>query len=225
MDEYYRSYYQSVHSCGSTGLANDRLQIDIEAPHHRSHFGRVLELGAGNLGHVGHVRHAFDTYIAADIRTPPDLAGWSVLDTFETLPDSGRWFAEVDAQDLPFHDASFDRLVTSCLLMHLDRPEEALAEWRRVVRSGGTLDLLIPCDPGLAVRTYRMLFSRPKSRRLGFDQFDLVNALDHKRPVNSLVVLAREVFRDDRLATDWYPFRFVPSWNLNSHVVVRVHRA
>jgi ubiquinone/menaquinone biosynthesis C-methylase UbiE len=46
-------------------------------------------------------------------------------------------FLEGDAQKLEFPDASFDRCRTERMLMHLDHPEQALAEMVRVVRPGG----------------------------------------------------------------------------------------
>jgi ubiquinone/menaquinone biosynthesis C-methylase UbiE len=46
-------------------------------------------------------------------------------------------FIEGDAQHLTFPDASFDRCRTERMLMHLDDPEQALAEMVRVVRPGG----------------------------------------------------------------------------------------
>lgn len=48
-------------------------------------------------------------------------------------------FVVGDAQHLAFADASFDRCRAERVLMHLDDPERALAEMRRVVRSGGRL--------------------------------------------------------------------------------------
>lgn len=46
-------------------------------------------------------------------------------------------FVVGDAQHLMFADASFDRCRAERLLMHLDHPEQALAEMVRVVRPGG----------------------------------------------------------------------------------------
>jgi SAM-dependent methyltransferase len=205
------------------GCANGRLQADLERPYAEEHFDSVLELGAGSLGHIDSVRHSYRRYVAADIRTPDDHTGWTNLGT-ATLPEAtGRYFATFDARRIPFDEGTFDRLVATCLVMHLDDPLEALTDWRRVVRVGGVLDILVPCDPGLLVRVYRTLISRRRAVSLGFDQFDLVNALDHKRPVGSLLVIARHVFSADQLEVDWYPFR-IPSWNLNSHLVLRARR-
>jgi|GEM_PF-327180 len=225
VDDYYANYYGKVHGGAATGAANAKLQHDLERPHEGKHFDWVLELGAGNLSHISHVQHSFDTYVAGDIRTPQSLEGWHVLKQGEVPSSSGRHFVELDAQTLSFEDASFDRLAATCLLMHLDDPESALRDWRRVVRPGGVLDILIPCDPGAAVRLYRALFSRRRAKKLGFEYFDLVNASDHKRPVGSLLTITRYVFADDDMQIDWFPFGHIPSWNANSHLVLRVRRA
>ncbi|TAJ99363.1 methyltransferase domain-containing protein [bacterium] len=46
-------------------------------------------------------------------------------------------FREGDAEALPFPDESFDAVVMNFGLLHLGRPEKALAEMHRVLRSGG----------------------------------------------------------------------------------------
>jgi SAM-dependent methyltransferase len=46
-------------------------------------------------------------------------------------------FKEGDAQNLPFADASFDRVLANFALLHLADPERACAEAFRVLKSGG----------------------------------------------------------------------------------------
>ena len=46
-------------------------------------------------------------------------------------------FREGDAQNLPFPDASFDRVVANFALLHLASPERACAEAARVLKPGG----------------------------------------------------------------------------------------
>src|SRR5881394_2566771 len=46
-------------------------------------------------------------------------------------------FREGDAQNLPFPDASFDRVVANFALLHLAKPERAMAEACRVLTPGG----------------------------------------------------------------------------------------
>ncbi len=48
---------------------------------------------------------------------------------------------QADAHELPFDDASFDAVVGNFLILHLGRPEQAAAEFARVLRPGGRLAL------------------------------------------------------------------------------------
>jgi SAM-dependent methyltransferase len=53
----------------------------------------------------------------------------------------GLEFRQADAHELPFDDASFDAVVGNFLILHLGRPEQAMAEAVRVLRRGGALAL------------------------------------------------------------------------------------
>ena len=53
----------------------------------------------------------------------------------------GLDFREADAHALPFEDGSFDAVVGNFLILHLGRPEQAMAEFARVLRPGGRLAL------------------------------------------------------------------------------------
>lgn len=48
-------------------------------------------------------------------------------------------FENADAYDLPFPDASFERVLATQVLLHLDEPWRAVAEMRRVLTPGGRL--------------------------------------------------------------------------------------
>lgn len=60
-------------------------------------------------------------------------------------------FEAGDAAALPFPDARFDAVVMSFGLLHLDRPDLALAEAHRVLRPGGRLAFTVWATPDAAV--------------------------------------------------------------------------
>jgi SAM-dependent methyltransferase len=60
-------------------------------------------------------------------------------------------FRAGDAEALPFPDARFDAVVMSFGLLHLGRPDQALAEARRVLRPRGRLAFTVWATPDVAV--------------------------------------------------------------------------
>jgi len=60
-------------------------------------------------------------------------------------------FRTGDAQALPFPDAAFDAVVMSFGLLHLARPDQALAEAHRVLRPGGRVGFTVWAKPDEAV--------------------------------------------------------------------------
>jgi SAM-dependent methyltransferase len=54
---------------------------------------------------------------------------------------------EGDAEDLPFADGTFDAIVSSFGIHHVPRPELALAECKRVLRSGGRMAFTVWATP------------------------------------------------------------------------------
>jgi SAM-dependent methyltransferase len=63
----------------------------------------------------------------------------------------GVRFEEGDAESMPFADGSFDAVVMSFGLLHLARPEQAVAEAYRVLRAGGRFAYTVWAPPDEAV--------------------------------------------------------------------------
>ena len=176
-------------------------------PAHR--FERVLEVGAGTGAHFPYVRHSFREYHVTDLDPEAlDVARKRA----ETTAHDGTWVFETQsASGLRYPDQTFDRLVATHVLEHLYHPHAVLREWRRVVRMGGVISVLLPTDPGLAWRTGRRFGPRRHARRLGLD-YDYVMAREHVNPLNNLIAFLRHDF--PRRTEGWWPWG-IPSMDLN----------
>jgi ubiquinone/menaquinone biosynthesis C-methylase UbiE len=86
----------------------------------------LLDVGCGDGGVARLLRERVRDVVAVDIE--PSSA-WE--------PAPGLAFQIADGEDLPFDDASFDLVHSKDSLHHMDRPELALLEYRRVLRPGG----------------------------------------------------------------------------------------
>lgn len=225
MAEYSDTVRGRIHASGCFGAANSRMHRALERGLDRSSFAEVLEVGAGDLDHLPHVRHACSRYVAIDLRPPS-----SGIDPEALRPRNvGRLeVVQMDGQALGFDDAAFDRVVATCVLMHMEQPVLALNEWIRVTRPGGRIDLLVPCDPGLVLRLFRWFVNERAAQRFGVSrrEYRLLNALDHVSSFARLHELARFVVEDDHdlsLRSRYLPFR-IPSWNLNGFAVLTITR-
>jgi SAM-dependent methyltransferase len=62
-----------------------------------------------------------------------------------------------DAEDLPFDDASFDAVVSTCGVMFASRPEAAAAELARVTRAGGRIALTTWTSDGNLFKMFQVM--------------------------------------------------------------------
>jgi ubiquinone/menaquinone biosynthesis C-methylase UbiE len=172
------------------------------------HIPRVLEIGAGTGEHFSFVRHQFDEYVLTDHDPQAlEVARRKIADA------KGRNVSfEVQAgNSLAYPDASFDRVVAVHVLEHIHQPHLAIKEWKRVLRKGGVLSILIPTDPGLAWRLGRHLGPRRNAIAQGI-AYDYVMAREHVNSCVNLVAILRHYFPEGRQA--WWPLR-VSSVDLN----------
>ena len=98
---------------------------------------RVLEIGVGTGANMPY--YPPDVEITAVDLSPRMLA--QAQATAARLGVAVR-LREADAQALPFPDASFDTVVTTCVFCSVPDPALGLAEVRRVLRPGGQLLML-----------------------------------------------------------------------------------
>jgi ubiquinone/menaquinone biosynthesis C-methylase UbiE len=117
--------------------ANVAGEIEYRAELAGGATGRVLEPGAGNGLNFAHYRDA-DLVVAMEpeptmLRMAAERAGDAAV-PIQLLRGS--------ADALPFADYSFDTIVVSLMLCSVSDPPATVAEYRRVLRPGGTLRFL-----------------------------------------------------------------------------------
>lgn len=179
------------------------------------HFDSVLEVGAGTGMHIKYVRHSFKEYYLTDLN--PLFMQQLNLQEYSSLP--GKVIALVeDATKLTFEDNYFDRVIAAHTLEHLCNPHEVLQEWARVLKPGGILSLVLPCDPGLFWRLGRYMMVRNKFINAGF-LYDYWMAREHINPINNLVSFVRYYFSDVR--EKWLPMH-IPSIDLNLFYIANI---
>jgi phosphatidylethanolamine/phosphatidyl-N-methylethanolamine N-methyltransferase len=184
----------------------------------KSHFSRVLEIGAGTGEHLSFVHHSFDQYVLSDLDVKTlDVAKRKLTDKFGSKVS----FETQCGERLSYADNMFDRLIAAHVLEHIYQPHIALKEWQRVVKNGGVLSILLPTDPGIAWRLGRHLGPRKQAIAQGI-AYDYVMAREHVNSCNNLIALLRHYFPDR--TESWWPFP-VPSLDMNlffvCHATVR----
>ena len=212
---FYEQFYSEVLFGGSLAAkAVRRTHTAMENPYKNYYFPKVLEVGGGKGEHIIFVKHQFDEYICSDL----------VLNKSEMPINNKISFVQANAESLPFLNNEFDRIIATCLLHHVEKPESVYSEIDRVLKPGGVATIFLSCDPGILVRMLRSITTARSAAKLGFRGFKLLNAREHRNHVMSLLEMARYHFKEKELTVRYYPLRPVKSWNLNGYVILTVNK-
>jgi ubiquinone/menaquinone biosynthesis C-methylase UbiE len=210
--EGYSEQYQDDFYRGPIGYVMKSGHRLLEKPFGKVRkFDRVLEIGAGPGAHVHFIDHDFSEYYVTDNST-------QMLSQFSSNNDPRIKTMQADAYALPFENETLDRVVASHVLEHLYKPHEVLREWNRVLKPGGVLSLILPCDPGIAWRYGRYVSTHRKNSAKGFPWGYLI-AREHVNPINNLVALIRYYF--EKYDETWWPFR-LPIIDINLVYAVNI---
>jgi phosphatidylethanolamine/phosphatidyl-N-methylethanolamine N-methyltransferase len=212
---FYECFYESVifgKGIGANAVRRTHSTME-KAWREGDHFAKVLEVGSGNGEHLDFVMHDFDQYIMLDLRKTELSSKWHSDLRIKTIKGN--------AESLPFETGEFDRVISTCLLHHVEHPELVLSEIERVLSQNGTATIFLSCDPGVAVRTLRKLTVARSAEKKGFQGYKLMISRDHRNHFGSLLEMAKFVFRKRNFNVKYYPFG-IKSWNINGYAIITI---
>ena len=211
LENYYSNHYEEVCNKGLVGIASRFVHWSLEnfpytSQSHLREEGHILEIGAGHGQHLPFVKSGYKSYLQSDLR-PENLRDQSTK-----YPNSRVEDKSVDAENLPYENAKFDRVIVTCVLIHLNDPEKALMEWKRVCRPGGRITIYIPCETGFLLRTSQMLTTRRKQSKLGYEA-DYLHYREHRYSYLYLKTLLKH-YGEPHVRIRKFPLVF-GTWNVN----------
>lgn len=166
---------------------------------------RTLEIGAGIGTHLHYENLDIQEYHCVDLR--PNV-----------LADLGKAFPKVrvvqgDCQlGLDFPDGFFNRIIAINILEHLPDLPRAVAEIGRLLAADGTVDVIIPCDPGFLYGLGRKISAERMFRKRYKQDYHWFISREHINDPGEIMSLLRNTF--DIALMRYFPC-FVPVKNLN----------
>jgi ubiquinone/menaquinone biosynthesis C-methylase UbiE len=94
---------------------------------------RILDIGCGDGFHDRHIASRGAKVVGIDISTR------RLATARQRNQVAGAQFVEMNAEKLDFPDASFDKVLSLCVIEHFDNDEKVLAEAARTLVPGGRL--------------------------------------------------------------------------------------
>lgn len=227
-EDFYSNHYSNSQSRGIQGWGNSLSATSLLRYLGNFEKDSMLELGAGSGEFTQRVlkRYSFKKYIASDL-----IPGAANPHLFAHLKggagpsqSAGEFEFQVqDAEKLSFSDELFSLVFSTCLLAHVNDPEQVVRESLRVTRSGGTVLFLAPTDPGMLNQLVKMLVTYPAMARQGIDSPGYVYAKEHRNAIHNLLAIAKVVGRQGGVKIRFRPF-FLPTWQFNLWVLIELRK-
>lgn len=145
---------------------------------------RILEIGPGDIQHIAFWRGRPTEYLLADIH--PDMLSMAEH-KLQSAKVSFRSLLVRRGRPLPLEDASVDVVVSFYSLEHLYPLAPYLADFSRVLCTGGILIGAIPAEGGLAWGGGRLLTSRRWFRKNTTIDLDKIICWEHPNFADHIV--------------------------------------
>ena len=213
IEKFYREDYDLVMGAGAVGWIWRQIHRLLDISLFDDNSKRIIEVGSGSGQHLRFTDLNFEFYCETDIRNRNSSP--------EIKKIMNSQFVVSDAQFLKeFEDDSFDALIATCLLVHLNNIHQALENWRRIVKSGGVLSIYVPCEPGMILRLARFFTTRKRIIAAGYNH-RYIHWLEHSNSYLVTISILNHVFKKDKVKIRRYPVPFL-SWNGNLFAIVTI---
>jgi ubiquinone/menaquinone biosynthesis C-methylase UbiE len=221
LNNYYKNAYQK-YLFGKGIQANGIKYFEKSLENYWNNTSKpesILELGGGNGEHIKYVENfPAKNYHLVDLRKPQNRKHLTKLTSTQKKIIK---FITANAEELPMAANFYDKVLSTCLLHHVDDPMSVMYEARRVAKIQGELAFILPTDPGILNQLVKKLVSYRKLKKISSTSPRLIYALEHRNHINSLIEQAKYVYQKDNLKIFYRPF-YVRSWNLNLWVIIKV---
>ncbi|MDR1080040.1 MAG: class I SAM-dependent methyltransferase [Deltaproteobacteria bacterium] len=166
---------------------------------------RTLEIGAGLGEHLNWEKRSEQEYHLLDLRQ-------ELCDRINQRFPGAHAFVGDCQERLPFDDGYFDRIIAIHVLEHLPDLPRALKEFRRLLKPGGRLSAVIPCEGAWAHRLARSVSEKPRFEKKYNEPYEWLIRSEHLSRPKEIMDQLKLHFR---LAnTRYYPM-LIPVINLN----------
>ena len=114
-------------------------------------------------------------------------------------------------EDLP--DESIDYFICSHILEHIPNLEEVLLNIKKKLKTGGSIILVAPCDPGFLWNLLSKLSpNRNRLKILGLD-YDEIMRSEHINSIHKVLLILNKYFAESR--STYFPFNLIRSTEAN----------
>ena len=143
------SNFEKVNYSGMSGYLFSLGHKNLEKNLEKSEYKNVLEIGAGTEPQLKYINHKYNKYTVLEMS---DYAIEHLQKKYKKIH-----ILKYDGVNLPFSDNSFDRIILSHCLEHIQNFEVFLEILMKKLKRGGVLSLSQPTDPGFLWRFGRYL--------------------------------------------------------------------
>ena len=214
VSSFYRDCYQTVFNApGAVGWAYRKTHRDLERGYADASGQSILEIGAGTGEHLEFCDSRFDQYVMVDLNAEPADPPWKM--------DERVSWVQGDVCRPILRGEKFDRIVSMCVLHHVHDLPSLFRNVKEWLKPSGSFSFFLSSDPGLLNRLNRRAFITPRARRLGFPDYAVVNAREHRNHYWGIREEVHYAFRGFSISARFWPFG-LPIASLSTYSIWRV---